>query len=146
MSVGFVALLNGSFGRVLRPAPLSKTPVISHFQGERAERGETAARLGQMGRRDGGSTWRGCWSCAEAQTSRRGFCPPLGQKVPPPPRPPLVSGDPRTPPIKAATVSVDSRRGWRTSWSEARAPRRLACGARPPIATREAPPLTDRDG
>jgi hypothetical protein len=47
-----------------------------------AKRRETAARLGRMGRREGGPARRGCWSCAEAQGVAARILPPWpGQKV-----------------------------------------------------------------
>jgi hypothetical protein len=60
--------------------------------------------LGRIGRGDGGPARRGAGAALRRRTSRRGFCPPPGQKVtcnappgPPPPRPPLVRVDPQTP-------------------------------------------------
>jgi hypothetical protein len=69
-------------GSVMRPAPLSKTPAISRFSRRArsrfrfcAKRREIAARLGRMGRGDGGPAWRACWSCARAQGVAARFLP-----------------------------------------------------------------------
>jgi hypothetical protein len=84
------------------------------------------------------------------RASRRGFCLTASAKVTgnaPPDPPPTKTGpcDPR-PPHQDPHRECRLPAGWRISWSEARARRRLACGAKPPTATLEAPPLTDRDG
>jgi hypothetical protein len=96
---------------VMRPAPLSKTPAISRFSRRArsrftfcAKRQEIAARLGRMGRGDGGGVLE-----LRSGTGRRGAvsAPLPGQKVTcnAPPGPPPQEDRP--------LVSVDPPAGWR---------------------------------